>query len=115
MRAGTHPLHACFLLQVLASQQQQQLDVDELQSQLRGVILKLQYADSYLTHLPPNCTFEVVAYTTDRSSVPTATWAEEQPVPGFLELPQAEIVPIKSCSVEGAFRLQLFSESRQQR
>ena len=103
------------LLQVLAPQQQhptEPLDVDSIQSQLRGVILKLQYADSYLARLPAGCTFEVVAYTNDRRAVPTDTWVEEQPTPGFLELPQAEIVPVKSCTVEGAFQLQLYAESQ---
>ncbi len=91
-----------------------QLDVEEVQSQLRGVILKLQYADFYLAKLPVGCTFEVVAFTTDRASVPADAWVEEQLAPGFLELQQAEIVPIKSCSVAGAFQLQLFTESQPQ-
>lgn len=99
---------------MLAAAPQQQLDVEELQSQLRSVILKLQYADSYLAPLPPGCAFELLAYTTDRRALPADTWAEERPTPGQLELEEAEIVPIKSAAVEGAFQLQLFAEGRPQ-
>ena len=73
--------------------QQEPLDLEAIEAQLRGVLLKLQYADSYLRRLPPGCTFEVVAYTTGRGSsgaggVPQQAWAEEQPRPGHLELQQ---------------------------
>jgi hypothetical protein len=73
--------------------QQEPLDLEAIEAQLRGVLLKLQYADSYLRRLPPGCTFEVVAYTVGRGSsgaggVPQQAWAEEQPRPGHLELQQ---------------------------
>lgn len=91
-----------------------EVDVGALESQLRGALLKVQYCDSYLRKLPAGCTFEVVAYTSGRDgpgSLAQDAWVEEQPAPGRLELAQAEIVPIKSCSVKGAFQLQLYAES----
>ena len=82
------------------------------------MVLKLQYIDTYLGKLPPGCSFELVAYTTDRRcGLPAADWVEEQPAagPGGVELAApAEIVPVKSCAVEGAFQLQLFAEAAQQ-
>ena len=75
--------------------QQEPLDLEAIEAQLRGVLLKLQYADSHLKRLPPGCTFEVVAYTLGRGGgssgaggVPQQAWAEEQPRPGHLELQQ---------------------------
>lgn len=104
-----------FPLQILAAggggTAQEGLDVEAVEAHLRGLLLKLQYADSYLKKLPPSCTFEVVAYTSWRGGVPQAAWVEEQPAPGHLELQQAQIVPIKSCCLEGAFQLQLYAES----
>ncbi|KAL4422389.1 hypothetical protein ABPG75_008586 [Micractinium tetrahymenae] len=91
-----------------------ELDVEALESQLRGALLKVQYCDSYLRKLPGGCTFEVVAYTSGRGGpggVAQDAWVEEQLAPGRLELAQAEIVPIKSCALEGAFQLQLYAES----
>jgi len=73
------------------------LDVPAIEAQLRGALLKLQYADSYLRKLPANCTFEVVAYTTggraagsgsSGGGVPQDAWVEEQPGPAKLELEQ---------------------------
>lgn len=142
------------------------LDIEAVQAQLRGALLKLQYADAYLRKLPAGCSFEVVAYTSAErggvGAVPLAEWAEEQAGSGHLELrqvgwdwagwlagwgfdvwlsqqargactatlaklsmlrlpcnfvcyclhcPQAEIVPIKSCTLEGAFQLQLYCEA----
>jgi hypothetical protein len=73
--------------------QQEPFDLEAIEVQLRGVLLKLQYTDSYLRRLPPGCTFEVVAYTVGRGSsgaggVPQQAWAEEQTQPGHLELQQ---------------------------
>lgn len=66
-----------------------------VEGQLRGVLLKLQYADAYLRRLPPGCTFEVVAYTTGGRScagaLPLAAWVEEQPRGGNLELAQVAV------------------------
>lgn len=90
---------------------QEGLDIDAIEAHLRGILLKLQYVDSYLKKLPPGCTFEVVAYTSWRGGIPAADWVEEQPTPGHLELQQAEIVPIKSCNLAGTFQLQLYAES----
>ena len=63
-----------------------------MQAQLRGALLKLQYADAYLRKLPAGCSFEVVAYTSAArggvGAVPLAEWAEEQAGPGHLELRQ---------------------------
>lgn len=146
------------------------LDLEAVHAALRGVLLRLQFADASLARLPEGCSFEVVAYTTGRggaTGVPQDAWVEEQPAPGHLELVQvgardweckagdsmqgrgqhamqwslvgrrrrrsaasaglsqrhlllaivpllcwqAEIVPIKSCSLEGAFQLNLFAES----
>lgn len=72
-----------------ASLQQEGLEVEAIEAQLRGVLLKLQYADSYLRKLPGGCRFEVVAYTSRRGGVPQEAWVEEQPAPGHLELRQA--------------------------
>lgn len=63
--------------------------MEAIEAQLRGVLLKLQYADSYLRKLPRDCRFEVVAYTSRRGGVPQEAWVEEQPSPGHLELQQA--------------------------
>lgn len=100
---------------MLASEEPQPLDVDALHSQLRSVLVKLQYADSYLAPLPAGCTFEVLAYTFGRRAVDRHTWVEEEPAPGVLELADAEIVPIKSCMVDDVLQLQLFVESKQRR
>lgn len=68
------------------------LDIEAVQAQLRGALLKLQYADAYLRKLPAGCSFEVVAYTSAErggvGAVPLAEWAEEQAGPGHLELRQ---------------------------
>ena len=102
------------------------VDPSEAEAHLRGFVLKLQYIDSYLRRLPPGCTFELVAYTAGRAGLPIDEWVEEQagvePDSGGggavrgtrLDLSPsdcaAEVVPIKSCRVEGAFRLQLYAE-----
>ncbi|KAL4436143.1 hypothetical protein ABPG77_005591 [Micractinium sp. CCAP 211/92] len=91
-----------------------ELDLEALESHLRSALLKVQYCDSYLRKLPSSCTFEVVAYTSGRrgpGGVANDEWVEEQPAPGRLELAQAELIPIKSCALEGAFQLQLYAES----
>lgn len=70
------------------------LDVEAVEAQLRGVLLKLQYADAYLKRLPQGCTFAVAAYTSagraGAGALPQAAWVEEQPRAGqSLELAQA--------------------------
>ena len=59
------------------------------------------------------CTFEVVAYTSQRSSIPKGTWVDGDPQSpvshGGGDLPS--LVPIKSAQVgSGALRVQLYAE-----
>ena len=61
------------------------------------------------------CTFEVVAYATERSALPVAAWVEGEPEspgsPASCDGDGPVVVPIKSASVGGgAFKLQLFAE-----
>jgi hypothetical protein len=89
------------------------LDVGEVEAQLRACVLKLQYVDSSLRRPPPGCSFEVAAYCAGRSALPAGAWAEEDAGgSGALEVraPGAALVPVKSCTVEGAFGVQLFAE-----
>ena len=97
LRTGHHPPPPSLALQILSGAsagggQEAALDVDAVQAQLRGVLLKLQYADALLRKLPPGCSFEVVAYTTAGrggvGDVPLDAWVEEQAAPGGLELRQ---------------------------
>ncbi len=59
------------------------------------------------------CTFEVVAYTSQRNSVPKEIWVDGEPQSPVSssggDLPS--LVPIKSAQVgSGAFRVQLYAE-----
>ncbi len=65
-----------------------------------------------MIYLRAGCTFEVVAYTTNRNSVPQETWVDGEPAsPVSNSGDLSSIVPIKSCQAgSGAFRLQLFAE-----
>ena len=59
------------------------------------------------------CTFEVVAYTAQKSSMPKESWVEGEPQSPVSsnggDLPS--LVPIKSAQVgSGAFRVQLYAE-----
>ena len=59
------------------------------------------------------CTFEVVAYTSQRSSIPKDTWVDGEPQSPVShnggDLPS--LVPIKSAQVgSGALRVQLYAE-----
>lgn len=81
------------------------LDIEAVQAQLRGALLKLQYSDAYLRKLPAGCSFEVAAYTTAArggvGAVPLAEWAEEQAGPGHLELRQ--VGGLGCMEMEGGF------------
>ncbi len=57
------------------------------------------------------CTFEVAAYTTDRSSLPLQLWIEDEECERRLGAPEPTITPIKSARL-GAdiFQMQLFAE-----
>jgi hypothetical protein len=91
-----------------------------LEGQLRASLLRLQYVDSHLPRLPEGCVFEVVAFTLGREDLCREEWAEEDeeevagPGGGTAGRRKgaSRVVPIKSCSVEGAFRLQVFAEYR---
>lgn len=118
-----------------APQQQQhqaQTELLQIEAQLRGFLLKLQYMDSYLDKVAPGSTFEIVAYTIGRMGVPLNAWSEEQPSTYHhhhsqpqqqqtslvndnnkatrLELEDGEVVPVKSCRIDNVFQLQLYSE-----
>ena len=59
------------------------------------------------------CTFEVVAYTTNRGSVPAESWVEGEPASPASstggDLPS--LMPIKSAQAgSGAFRVNLYAE-----
>lgn len=129
----------------------ERLDLQAIEWQLKGALLKLQYSDTYLSRLPPDSTFEINAYTIDRDHVDPRLWVEEQEqleeqerqgrawtgtaagavhdgatqatpesfypgqrTPGLeparWSLGSGRILPIKSCSMEGAFHLQLYAE-----
>lgn len=87
------------------------LDPVELEHALRGFLLKLQFADAWMKPLPQGCTFEVAAYTTDRSSLPLQLWIEDEECERRLGAPEPTITPIKSATL-GAdiFQMQLFAE-----
>ncbi|KAL0033194.1 hypothetical protein WJX79_009023 [Trebouxia sp. C0005] len=87
------------------------LDPVELEHALRGFLLKLQFADAWMKPLPQGCTFEVAAYTTDRSSLPLQLWIEDEECERRLGAPEPTITPIKSAKL-GAdiFQMQLFAE-----
>lgn len=89
-------------------------DLAEVEAQLRGCLVKLQYLDSYLQPPPPGCTFELVAYTSGRGGMRVQDWVEEgeqRGEGGTAEEGQGQkgaIVPIKTCRCEGAFQLELY-------
>ncbi|CAK0736167.1 hypothetical protein CVIRNUC_000702 [Coccomyxa viridis] len=91
----------------------QSVDVEDIESALRGCLLKLQYANASLGPCKEGCTFEVVAYTSQRSSIPKDTWVDGEPQSPVShnggDLPS--LVPIKSAQVgSGALRVQLYAE-----
>ncbi len=91
-------------------------DVLELEAHLRAALLKLQYAGAALGTLPPpDSTWELVPYVAGRQGLAPEDWIEEQPPleATGLEMPgndRAEIVPLRSCRVEGALALQVYVE-----
>ena len=93
-------------------------DVLELEAHLRAALLKLQYAGAALGTLPPpDATWELVPYVAGREGMAPEDWIEEQPPleAAGLEMPSsggggAEIIPLRSCRVEGAVALQLYVE-----
>jgi len=90
----------------------QQLALARLEPVLRGVLLKLQYADACLQPLPPGCTFDIEVHTEDRGSLPMHVWADDADVdssPSPAE--QNNILPIKTALLPGALQLQLYVES----
>jgi hypothetical protein len=102
------------------------LDILEFEAQLRAILLKLQYIDAVLPPKPPiGSTFQIVVYTAGRGGMAVDAWIEEQGKGGSLLSEQglemkesengsgisgAEIVPIKSCKIEGALQLQIYLE-----
>lgn len=121
-----------FHLQVNAAQIAD-LDPVELEHALRGFLLKLQFADAWMRQLPEGaqlhapiitnkvclchtacaagCTFEVSAYTTDRSSLPLQLWVEDEERERRLGAPEPTITPIKSAKVgTDAVQIQLYAE-----
>ena len=93
------------------------LDILELEAHLRATLLKLQYSDFALPPQPPlGSSFEILIYSAGRSGISVQDWIQDQ---APLEMRgegegggggTAEIVPIKSCRMEGAFQLQLYVE-----
>lgn len=109
----------------------------EAEASLRGALMKLQYIDAYLGPPPRHCTFELVAHAATRGALPTDSWVEEQQEQhaargsdddggggcsarqgtcaaagsGARPLAAADVVPIKTCSVAGAFALQFYVEA----
>lgn len=87
------------------------LDPVELEHSLRGFLLKLQFADAWMKPLPQGCTFEVAAYTTDRSSLPLQLWVEDEECERRLGAPEPTITPIKSAKIgQDAVQMQLYAE-----
>eukprot|EP00891_Asterochloris_glomerata_P001347 jgi/Astpho2/1347/fgenesh1_pg.00024_%23_35_t len=87
------------------------LDGLDLEHQLRGFLLKLQFADAWMKPLPQGCTFEVAAYTSDRQALSLQLWAEEVEAERRLGAPEPLLTPIKSANVgKGVLRLQLLAE-----
>lgn len=109
------------------------LDPLELEHTLRGFLLKLQFADAWMKQLPQGnpastceyrieslqkssllavgCTFEVAAYTTDRSALPLQLWVEDEECERRLGAPEPSITPIKSAKLGiDLLQIQLFAE-----
>ncbi|KAL3136917.1 hypothetical protein ABBQ32_006524 [Trebouxia sp. C0010 RCD-2024] len=87
------------------------LDPLELEHTLRGFLLKLQFADAWMKQLPQGCTFEVAAYTTDRSALPLQLWVEDEECERRLGAPEPSIMPIKSAKLgTNLLQIQLYAE-----
>ena len=57
------------------------------------------------------CTFEVAAYTTDRSSLPLQLWVEDEECERRLGAPEPIITPIKSAKIgQDTVQMQLYAE-----
>lgn len=57
------------------------------------------------------CSFEVAAYTTDRSSLPLQLWVEDEELERPLGAPAPTITPIKSAKVAtDVLQMQLYAE-----
>lgn len=57
------------------------------------------------------CTFEVAAYTTDRSSLPLQLWVEDEEYERRLGAPEPTITPIKSAKLGADIvQIQLYAE-----
>ena len=57
------------------------------------------------------CTFEVAAYTTDRSSLPLQLWVEDEECERPLGAPAPVITPIKSTRLASdVLQMQLYAE-----
>lgn len=86
----------------------------DIESHLRAAVLKLQFNASTLNNLiiSNDLTFELVAYSKDRTALPLNEWAAEQPDHGNIELKSDEgsILPIKSFTIEGCMKLQMYVE-----
>jgi hypothetical protein len=91
-------------------------DVSAIEAQLRAAMLKLQYVDALLTTptVPEGSTFQIVAYSAGRVGIDPELWAEHQAdelEEGGLALQRGEIIPLKTCKVDNAFRLQVYAET----
>lgn len=57
------------------------------------------------------CTFEVAAYTTDRSALPLQLWVEDEECERRLGAPEPSITPIKSAKLgTDILQIQLYAE-----
>ena len=57
------------------------------------------------------CTFEVAAYTTDRSALPLQLWVEDEECERRLGAPEPSITPIKSAKLGAEIlQIQLYAE-----
>lgn len=107
---------------ILTSQlESTRIDVLELEAQLRGVLMKLQYAAALLPPLPhlQETTWTIIVYTAGRGGLSTEAWVQEQPplAPRGLELEDSlpgEIMPIRSFRIQGVLQLQAFIEMSSQ-
>ena len=50
-----------------------------MEAALRSCLLKLQFLETSLKPLPAGCTFEVLAYASDRAALPIASWVDSDP------------------------------------
>ena len=57
------------------------------------------------------CTFEVAAYTTNRSALPLQLWVEDEECERPLGAPAPTITPIMSAKIgDDVFQMQLYAE-----